>query len=651
MFGNEFDIEHIIPQAVRFDDSFANKTLELSSVNREKGKLTAYDYMKGLGEDKLSEYENCVRNLVEKGALSRTKAKNLLTPGEGVPEGFLERDLRDSQYIAKKAREILESMVRVVTPTIGSVTERLRKDWGLVDVMKELNWDKYDKLGLTYYVDKDGHTIRKIKDWTKRNDNRHHAMDAITIAFTKPSYIQYLNNLNARRDKMPFVSEDAKLVDVRLADLPMKERSRVVSYIESKELHPENGHLVFNAPIPRDEFRAEAKRHLNGTLVSIKAKNKVVTENVNTYKSGGERIKKKQLTPRGALHNETIYGKINQYALKEEAVGSRFNAEKIASVASKAYREALFARLNQFGGDPKKAFTGKNSLANNPLWLDAEHSAKVPERVNVLVIESWYTKRVAVSEALVKDGKISEDILDERVRRVLSERLEQSLESCGGDLSAAKKMAFSNLEENPIWLDKERGIAVKRVTVKASNGNANLISIRDKKDKDGRCVLDADGNRVPTDYVAPYNNHHIAIYRDEKGNLQESVVSFIEAVSRVNDGYPPVDKDYKKSEGWEFMFSMKKNEFFVFPNESTGFDPQEVDLTDPANYAEISPNLFRVQVIASKFYVFRHHLETNVEEKKSLRDITWKRVASPNGLKGIVKVRLNHLGQIVHVGE
>lgn len=651
LFGNKFDIEHIIPQAVRFDDSFANKTLELGSVNREKGKLTAYDYMKGLGEDKLSEYENCVRNLVEKGALSRTKAKNLLTPGEGVPEGFLERDLRDSQYIAKKAREILESMVRVVTPTIGSVTERLRKDWGLVDVMKELNWDKYDKLGLTYYVDKDGHTIRKIKDWTKRNDNRHHAMDAITIAFTKPSYIQYLNNLNARRDKMPFVSEYEKLVDVRLADLPMKERSRVVSYIESKELHPEDGHLVFNAPIPRDEFRAEAKRHLNGTLVSIKAKNKVVTENVNTYKSGGERIKKKQLTPRGALHNETIYGKINQYALKEEAVGSRFNAEKIASVASKAYREALFARLNQFGGDPKKAFTGKNSLANNPLWLDAEHSAKVPERVNVLVIESWYTKRVAVSEALVKDGKISEDILDERVRRVLSERLEQSLESCGGDLSAAKKMAFSNLEENPIWLDKERGIAVKRVTVKASNGNANLISIRDKKDKDGRCVLDADGNRVPTDYVAPYNNHHIAIYRDENGSLQESVVSFIEAVSRVNDGYPPVDKDYKKSEGWEFMFSMKKNEFFVFPNESTGFDPHEVDLTDPANYAEISPNLFRVQVIASKFYVFRHHLETNVEEKKSLRDVTWKRIASPNGLKGIVKVRLNHLGQIVHIGE
>ncbi len=96
---------------------------------------------------------------------------------------------------------------------------------------------------------------------------------------------------------------------------------------------------------------------------------------------------------------------------------------------------------------------------------------------------------------------------------------------------------------------------------------------------------------------------------------------------------------------------MKKNEFFVFPNESTGFDPQEVDLTDPANYAEISPNLFRVQKLSSLKYAFRHHLETTVDENKVLRDITWKFIQSPNGLKGIVKVRLNHLGQIVHVGE
>ncbi|UKI44455.1 MAG: hypothetical protein L6U16_02440 [Porphyromonadaceae bacterium] len=37
LFSREFDIEHIIPQAKLFDDSFGNKTLESRSVNIEKG--------------------------------------------------------------------------------------------------------------------------------------------------------------------------------------------------------------------------------------------------------------------------------------------------------------------------------------------------------------------------------------------------------------------------------------------------------------------------------------------------------------------------------------------------------------------------------------------------------------------------------------
>src|SRR5690606_25471323 len=44
LFTNKFDVEHIIPQSRLFDDSFSNKTLELRSVNIEKGNQTALDY-------------------------------------------------------------------------------------------------------------------------------------------------------------------------------------------------------------------------------------------------------------------------------------------------------------------------------------------------------------------------------------------------------------------------------------------------------------------------------------------------------------------------------------------------------------------------------------------------------------------------------
>ena len=114
---------------------------------------------------------------------------------------------------------------------------------------------------------------------------------------------------------------------------------------------------------------------------------------------------------------------------------------------------------------------------------------------------------------------------------------------------------------------------------------------------------------------------------------------------------PIIDREYNSELGWKFCFTMKQNEYFVFPNETTGFDPQNIDLLNPDNYSLISPNLFRVQKLSSKDYLFRHHLETTVDEIKELKEITWKRITSLQNLKGIVKVRINHIGKIVHIGE
>jgi len=39
-----------------------------------------------------------------------------------------------------------------------------------------------------------------------------------------------------------------------------------------------------------------------------------------------------------------------------------------------------------------------------------------------------------------------------------------------------------------------------------------------------------------------------------------------------------------------------------------------------------------------------------VEMNSKLKDVAYKRI-SLNGLEGVIKVRMNHLGEIVHVGE
>lgn len=685
LFSKDFDIEHIIPQALLFDDSFSNKTLEKRDANIEKGRMTAYDYvLEKRGEQGIEEYKSKIDNL----NISSSKRKKLLMRENEIPDGFIDRDLRNSQYISKKSREILEQIVKVVNTTTGSVTDRLREDWQLVDVMKELNWNKYDKCGQTEsYTNRDGNVIRKIKDWTKRNDHRHHAMDALTIAFTKPSYIQYLNNLNARVEKSVEEHLDLDNVEIRLLD--KDKRSSAVYGIETKELYRDkNGKLRFNPPMPLDELRKEAKKHLEDTLVSIKAKNKVVTRNTNIIKTKNGEKQIIQQTPRGQLHLETIYGRIKQYETKEETVNASFDIEKIQTVANKEYRDALLKRLQEFNNDPKKAFTGKNTLEKNPIFLDEKHTQKVPEKVKLVWVEAIYTIRKDVSyENFGKSGtkKLDEEgvrkalnkIVDSKIREILIKRFE--------DNNKDAKAAFSNLDENPIWLNKEKGIAIKRVTI---TGVSNAIALHSKKDKDGNYILNEDGTKQAVDFVNTGNNHHVAVYKkpiidkktslpatDEKGNikyeLEEVVVSFFEATIRANNGEPIIDKTYNQDKGWQFLFSMKQNEYFVFPRYETTkdindkevtvktFDPKDIDLLDPNNYQLISPNLFRVQKMSKvpygnsfvRDYVFRHHLETKVEDVKELKGVTYMQLKSLPLLNEVVKVRVNHIGQIVAVGE
>ena len=604
LFSKRFDIEHIIPQSRLFDDSFANKTLESKDINITKGDMTALDFVTDkYGQEGLEEYRSRVEMLFKNNAISKTKYRNLLRTGKDVPENFIQRDLRDTQYISKKALEMLGDIVKSVVATSGEITARLREDWGLVDVLKELNWDKYDKLGLTeYYNDPDGRRISRIKDWTKRNDHRHHAMDALTVAFTRRSIIQYLNTLNAK-DK------------------------------EQQQEITSKGRLM--PPMPFDEIRSEAKRHLSDILISIKAKNKVATRNVNKTKRKGGSNEKVQLTPRGQLHNETVYGQILQYECKEEKVGSTFGADKIATVACERYRNALYQRLAQYGGNPKKAFSGSNSLEKNPVFTDILHSEQLPQRVKTVKLSPVYTIRKQIDPNLKIDK-----VIDSHIRRILTERLEEF----GND----PQKAFSNLDENPIWLNKDKGIQIKRITI---SGPTSVYALHDKRNMLGTPIVNNQGKTIPSDFVSLSNNHHIAIFIDPDGNLQEQPVPFMEAVARVSLGDPVIDKTHNAKEGWKFLFSMKQNEYFVFPNSETGFDPNTIDLLNPINYPAISQNLYRVQKLASKYYVFRHHLETTVAEDNTLRNTTWKRIQNVNGLKGIVKVRIDHLGNIVQTGE
>ena len=644
LFTKDFDIEHIIPKARVFDDSFSNKTLATRQFNLDKADETGIDFMQTkYGEDstEFQSYVSTIESLYKKKVITKAKYNKLLTPKDKIKDGFIERDLRNSQYIAKKARQMLLEVVRNVIPTTGKVTDKLREDWQLIDVMKELNLPKYEALDMIDIEEtKDGKKIRKIRDWTKRNDHRHHAMDAIAIAFCKHNHVQYYNYLNARRDENH------------------KQHGNIIAIAKKETRENEKGKRIMIPPMPLVEFRKESKKHLEQTLISFKAKNKVVTRNKNkTKKKEGSNINV-QLTPRGQLHKETIYGRSKVRITKLEKVGAAFDKEKIETVAQKVIREALLMRLLEFEDNPKKAFTAKNSLIKNPIQF-GESDEFVPEKVEIVYWEDQYTIRKAIGPDL-KVGKV----VDDKVRKVLNQRLSEY----GNDT----KKAFSDLDKNPIWFNKKAGIKLKRVTI---TGISNAEALHTKKDHFGNEILNAKGEAIAADFVSTGSNHHLALYQNTEGDIIDVVTSFTNAVKRATYRVSIIPKDTSKfldevlaneiedesflqscpPPGFNLIQSFKQNEMFLFPHsEWNGLNP-----IDSKNYNVLSKYLFRVQKFskltygksAVRDYVFRHHLETQLIDNKVLKDVTYRSVKSIKGIKGLTKVRINHLGNIVHVGE
>lgn len=635
LFSKEIEVEHIIPKAKSFDDSFSNKTLAYHAENEKKGDRTAWDFIAQDHYPNLESYKARVENLHEAKKISKAKRNKLLMPAEEIPGGFLNRDLAETRYITKKAKQLLEEVVPTVHTTTGKVTDRLRQDWGLTDVIKELNLPKYRELGLTKLMErKDGNRVEQIIDWTKRSDHRHHAMDALTVAFTTHSHVQYLNNLHAGYEAaLPALikelikkhgKEHARAEAYKLHKRILSMREKITEKDGRKERR-------FIPPMPN--FRREAKKHIEDILISFKARNKVVTPNVNKTKKKEGWNEKMELTPRGQLHEETLYGRVKRLVDKPTKLSKRFTLKQARLIAEKTQRMRVLDHLKKFNDKPVDAFDAK-TLKREPMLYRGK-----PLR-EVQCFEEIYTIRKEVTPDLKIDK-----VLDEGIKAVLRNRLSEF----GGD----PKKAFSDLDKNPIWLDKKEKIALKRVTIEAHVNKATPL--REKRDHFGHLISDEEGDWQDVDFVQAGNNHHVAIYRDEKGKLQERVVSLIKATGRAIHGQAVIKRELSKHPDWQFLFTLKRNEMFVFP--AADFNPSDIDLTDEKNAKVISAHLFRVQKISTKDYLFAHHLETKAisddmqKNKKQLSGKAYRRITSPAHLAGVVKVRMDHLGRVVQKGE
>src|SRR5690606_29243713 len=164
------------------------------------------------------------------------------------------------------------------------------------------------------------------------------------------------------------------------------------------------------------------------------------------------------------------------------------------------YKKLLLERFAMNNNDPRKAFGGKNALSKNPIYIDGSKQEVLPEKIKLIWLEDDYSIRKDVTPENLKDVKTIEKVLDEGVKRILLQRL--------ADFGNEPKRAFSELDKNPIWINEEKGISIKRVTI---SGVKNAEALHHKKDHLGNYILDENRKKIPSSFVSTGNNHHVAI--------------------------------------------------------------------------------------------------------------------------------------------
>lgn len=408
--GN-YDVDHIIPKSRYFDDSFTNKIVCETAINRDKGNRTAMEYMESGSTTQSLLNKDTFINEVNKSFYG-PKRKNLLA--NSIPEDPILRQIKDTQYIALRTKEELTKIVGSdnVKSTTGGVTDYLRNQWGLTDKFKKILKGRYegllenDKLLENEYaiyikkIEARREAYRKIdkefndliltkekfiewykadaikfknnklilKDWSKRIDHRHHAIDALVVACTNQSHVQRLNNLN--KELQDWLDKNRKELLPKFEGTPSELLDEIMTIDEKKREEITKQLKKFNEiPMPWSGFNFDAENALKTIIVSQKPKDKLLIQKGIDGKP--------QIKIRGQLHEGTNYGKAGSGENKNASAetyriplpkfgGKQFATEKtLVKIVNPYLKAQLLGHLKSYNNKNEEAFSAEGIIDLN----------------------------------------------------------------------------------------------------------------------------------------------------------------------------------------------------------------------------------------------------------------------------------------------
>ncbi len=397
LFTTDYEIEHIIPQSLYFDDSFSNKVICESAINKLKDNQLGLQFIKNhpgetieLGKGNTVKifteeaYKEFVKQHYEK---NRSKKNKLLL--EEIPDKMIERQINDTRYISKFISNVLSNIVRAekddeginsknIIPGNGKITDRLKQDWGLNDVWNDLILPRFERMNtltnstvFTTYNEKLKKYLPTVpfklsKGYQKKRiDHRHHAMDALVIACATRNHVNLLNNQSAKSE-------------TRRYDLQRKLRKfEEVEYDDTKTGERIKREVPRDFLKPWDTFTQDARSAVENIVVSFKQNLRVINKATNRYEKWTEKngAKVKELKEqkgtnwaiRKSLHKETVYGKVDLPAIKlpkgkiltatRKNIDTTFDVANIEAITDTGIQKILKNHLANKGGNPELAFS------------------------------------------------------------------------------------------------------------------------------------------------------------------------------------------------------------------------------------------------------------------------------------------------------
>ena len=135
----KYEIDHILPLSLSFDDSLSNKVLVLATSNQEKGQRTPFQALDSMDDAwSYREFKTYVKDL----KLLNNKKKDYLLTEEDiskieVKQKFIERNLVDTRYSSRVVLNALQDFYKehqfdtTISVVRGQFTSQLRRKWGL----------------------------------------------------------------------------------------------------------------------------------------------------------------------------------------------------------------------------------------------------------------------------------------------------------------------------------------------------------------------------------------------------------------------------------------------------------------------------------------------------------------------------------------